>query len=192
MKVGRKTSALALALLISSFGSINVVAAQELNTLAIEDCSEDLISESIEKGQSVIDALINSIELHPECTKTFVDFAVGNNNSAAVRLTLAAISARPELLTDIVVAAIQALPDQKYAILGAVLDDIDDLSARIDLIYAVDDALQTTDGETIAELEEVDDEPEEVAELEESPAPVLAPPVFNPGASDKPSSISPT
>lgn len=193
MKANKMLSATALALLINSFGASSMVFAQELDALTNETCSAEFLNQSIEEGQSAIDLLIKSMELMPECTGSFVDFMVSNNESSAIEIVLAAVSANPENVIDIVVAAVQALPNQRDIILGSVLDTIDDLSTRIDILYAAYGLDRSVDEEIIAELEEVDEQVEEIAELEEAPAPIAPPPpAFNPGANDKPTGISPT
>ena len=196
MKAGKILSATALALLISNVGVTNVASAQELDALTNETCSVDVISEFVKQGENAINALLKSIELMPECTKAFVEHAVSNDTSAVIDIVFAAINAKPEQIVDIVVAAVQVLPDQRDIILGSVLDTVDDLSTRIDIIYAaygLDRTVEPSDEEVIAELEEVDGEVDDVAELEEAAAPTAPPPpAFNPGANDKPAGISPT
>ncbi|MCW7551400.1 hypothetical protein NX722_01835 [Endozoicomonas gorgoniicola] len=194
MKAYKILSTTALMLLLNPHTISGSVSAEELTEEYNKSCSSELITQSQEQGQSVIDGLLKSIELRPECTSSYVAFVVSNNNAAAIETVLAAINARPERVIDIVVAAVEALPEQKYQILGAVLDSIDDLSTRIDILYAVYGIPQTTDEEVVAELEEVDETTEdEIAEIEEAAAPTVPPPpAFNPGANDKPIGISPT
>ena len=193
MKVDKILGATALALIMNNICTTSTAFAQEANTLTNETCSVEFINQYIEQSQSTIEALIKSIELMPECTESFVKFALSNNNTAAVETVLAAVNTNPEQVIDIVVVAIQALPDQKDVILGAVLDTIDDLSTRIDIIYAAYGLSRISGEEVIAELEEVDEPVEEIAELEEAAAPTAPPPpAFNPGANDKPAGISPT
>ena len=198
MKTYKILSATALMLLLNPHTISGSVSAEELTKEYKESCSSELIIQSQEQGQSIIDVLLKSIELRPECTSSYVAFVVSNNNAAAIEIVLATVNAHPERVIDIVVAAVEALPEQKYQILGAVLDSIDDLSTRIDILYAVYGIPQATDEEVVAELEEadetIDETPEdEIAEIEEAAAPTAPPPpAFNPGANDKPTGISPT